>query len=441
MYYKDFGDNIFTMNKLTRFFYPGVRLKRWIFLFILSFILFSIGVTGALGKGLIGINLPYFKIDRYFNPLRDFLLKSTKLVTIDIIVVILGGIGLYYVVKSFSRYLKALYPGSIDDIKAGNDEIRLSRGPKLVAIGGGTGLSNLLRGLKLYTNNITAVVTVADDGGSSGRLRKDMKIPPPGDIRNCMVALADSSDLMGKIFQHRFKGKGRELNGHSFGNLFIGALTTLSGSFEKAVKESGNILSIRGRVLPVTLEKVTLTARLKNGKFIKGQSAITKIGKPINRVNIVPEAPIPSPEALQAIKKANLVIMGPGSLYTSIIPNLLVKGICEEIRNTKAKVVYVCNIMTQPGETKTLSVSGHINAITKHAGENFINYVIINTGEIPEAVIKNYRKKGSEPVRIDYKAIHELGIKTVGDDLVLLSHGLVRHDPEKLAKAVMRLIV
>ncbi len=429
------------MNRLTRFFYPGVRLKRWIFLFILSFILFSIGITGALSKGLIGIDLPYFKLDKYLNPLRDFFLKSTKLVTIDIIVVVLGGLGLYYVIKSFSRYLKALYPGKIDHVKAGTDEIRLSRGPKLVAIGGGTGLSTLLRGLKMYTSNITAVVTVADDGGSSGRLRKDLKIPPPGDIRNCMVALADSSDLMGKIFQHRFKGKNDELNGHSFGNLFIGALTTLSGSFEKAVKESGNILSIRGRVLPVTLEKVTLTARLKNGKLIKGQSTITKIGKPISRVNIVPEAPIPSPEALQAIKKANLVIMGPGSLYTSIIPNLLVKGVWEEIRNTKAKVVYVCNIMTQPGETKSLSVSGHINAIIKHTGENFIDYVIINTGEIPENVIKNYRKKGSEPVRIDYKAIHELGIKTVGDNLMLLSDGLVRHDPEKLAKAVMRLFV
>ena len=325
--------------------------------------------------------------------------------------------------------------------KAVHDEIRLGKGPKLVAIGGGTGLSTLLKGIKRYTSNITAVVTVADDGGSSGRLRKDLKIPPPGDIRNCMVALADSSDLMGKIFQHRFKGKGKELDGHSFGNLFIGALTTLSGSFEKAVKESGDILSIRGRVIPVTLEKVTLTARLKNGKFIKGQSAITKIGKPINRVNIVPEAPIPSPEALQAIRKANLVIMGPGSLYTSIIPNLLVKGVWEEIRNTKAKVVYICNIMTQPGETKSLSVSGHINAIISHTGENFINYVIINTGEIPESVIKNYSKKGSEPVRIDYKAIHELGIKTVGDNLMLLSNGLVRHDPEKLAKAVMRLIV
>ena len=429
------------MSRLTRFFYPGVRLKRWIFLFILSFILFSIGITGAIGKGLISFNLPYFKIDRYINPLRDFLLKSTKLVTIDIIVVVLGGFGLYYVIKSFSRYIRAVYPERADAEKAIYDEIRLGKGPKLVAIGGGTGLSTLLKGVQRYTSNITAVVTVADDGGSSGRLRKDMKIPPPGDLRSCMVALADSSDLMGKIFQHRFKGKGRELNGHSFGNLFIGALTTLSGSFEKAVKESGNILSIRGRVLPVTLEKVTLTARLKNGKFIKGQSAITKIGKPISRVNIVPEAPIPSPEALQAIRKANLIVMGPGSLYTSIIPNLLVKGICEELRNTKAKVVYVCNIMTQPGETKTLSVAGHINAIIKHAGENFINYVIINTGEIPEAIIKHYRKKGSEPVRIDYKAIHELGIKTVGDDLTYIANGLVRHDTHKLAKAVMRLIV
>ena len=427
------------MNSLIKFFYPGVRLKRWLFLFILSFILFSIGISGMIGKGTLGINLPYIKTDKYFNPIRDLILKSTKLVTIDIIVLILGAFGLYFVIKSFSRHLRALNPEKIDIVKVSYDEIKLQKGPKLVTLGGGTGLSSLLQGLKLFSSNITAVVTVADDGGSSGRLRKELRMPPPGDIRNCMVALADSSDLMGKIFQHRFHHKGKNLDGHSFGNLFIGALTAITGSFELAVRESGEILTIRGRVVPVTLEKITLSAVLKNKKSIKGQSRITNIGKPIERVFIHPAHPIPSSEFMEAIKKADLVVLGPGSLYTSVIPNLLVKNVALEILRSKAKVVYICNIMTQPGETRNYSAADHLDALHKHVGVNIVDYIIVNNTSIPEELMNKYKKKQSAPVKIDAGKIAKMGIELIEEDVVSLEGGFVRHDPEKLAKAIIRL--
>ncbi len=427
------------MNSLIKFFYPGVRLKRWLFLFILSFFVFSTGFSGILGKGGAGINLPFVKLDRYINPVRDFILRSTKLVTIDIIVLILGALGIYFVVKGFTRHLSALNPQKVDIIKASYDEIKLQKGPKLVTLGGGTGLSSLLKGLKLFTSNITAVVTVADDGGSSGRLRKELRIPPPGDIRNCMVALADSSDLMGKMFQHRFHNRGKELEGHSLGNLFIGALTDITGSFELAVREAGNILTIRGRVVPVTLEKITLSAVLKNKKNINGQSRISNIGKPIDRVFMHPAHPLPSSESIEAIKKARLVVLGPGSLYTSVIPNLLVKNIALEIKRSRAKVVYVCNIMTQPGETRKYSAADHLEAISKHVGINIVDYVIVNSRPIPKELINKYRKKLSAPVKIDETRISKLGVKVVKADVFSVEKGLVRHDPEKLAKAIIRL--
>lgn len=428
------------MNKINKFLYPGVRLKRWIFLFILSFIAFSTGISGIMGKILGKVKINFLNLDKHFIPIRDFIINSTKLVTVDIIVIIIGITGIFYTINILLKTLRTLYPSKVDIAKASYDEIRLRKGPKIVAIGGGTGLSTLLKGLKLYTSNITAIVTVADDGGSSGRLRKDLKMLPPGDIRNCMTALADSSTLMNKIFQYRFKTN-NNLNGHSFGNLFIAAMSKISGSFEKAIEESSKILSIRGEVHPVTLEKITLEARLKNKKILKGQSNISKSKYPIERVFINPTSPIPSSKAINSIRKAKAIVLGPGSLYTSIIPNLLVKDITKEILNSKAKKIYVCNIMTQPGETNNYKVSDHINAIIKHTGYNIIQYVIVNIEEIPPNLLSIYKKKNSYPVKIDEENLKKYDIILIKEKLLSIENNFIRHNSEKLAEVILKISI
>jgi len=394
-----------------------------------------------MSKAFKGIKINIINVEKYINPVRDMITSSTKLVTIDIIAILLGGTLLFFGMRFFFKALNTLYPSKVDIVNASYDELKLLKGPKIVTVGGGTGLSTLLRGLKVYSSNLTAVVTVADDGGSSGKLRKQLKMLPPGDIRNCMVALADSSSLLGKIFQYRFNSVNKNLDGHSFGNLFIAALTNVSGSFEKGVQEASKILAIRGKVLPVTLERVVLEARLKNKKTIKGQFKISNSGQPIEKVFLVPSDPLPSATALNDIKKAKLIVLGPGSLYTSIIPNLLIKEIREAICNSKAKVVYICNIMTQPGETKYYRLSDHINAINSHVGyDDFINFIVVNNQPIPEEILKKYAKKHSQPVEIDRKYLKKYDSKILGADLLrITSDGLVRHDPEKLAKIVLRL--
>ncbi|OGF44220.1 MAG: hypothetical protein A2452_05430 [Candidatus Firestonebacteria bacterium RIFOXYC2_FULL_39_67] len=429
------------MKHLVKFLYPGIRLKRWIFLFILSSLVFLSGLSGVMGKAFKGIRINLINVEKYINPIRDMITNSTKLVTIDIIAILLGGIVFILGIRFFFKAISALYPSKIDVVKASYDELQLLKGPRIVTVGGGTGLSTLLKGLKVYSSNLTAVVTVADDGGSSGKLRKQLKMLPPGDIRSCMVALADSSGLLGKVFQYRFNSNNKNLDGHSFGNLFIAALTNISGSFEKGVQEASKILAIRGKVLPVTLEKVVLEAKLKNKKIIKGQSNISHCAYAIDKVFLVPSDPLPSNTALSDIKKAKLIILGPGSLYTSIIPNLLIKEVSDAIYHSKAKVVYICNIMTQPGETKGYRLSDHVNAINNHVGyRDLINYVIVNNHyNIPEKVLVKYAKKNSYPVEIDSNNMKTYSVKIISDDLVQIADGLVRHDPEKLAKIILRL--
>ena len=429
------------MKPFIRFLYPGVRLKRWIFLFILSSLVFLTGFSGVMGKAFKGLSIKALDLGKYINPIRDAITSSTRLVTIDIVAVLLGAAGVFYAINFFLRALNSLYPSKVDIVKASIDEVKLRKGPRIVTLGGGTGLSTLLSGLKLFSNNLTAVVTVADDGGSSGKLRKQMKVLPPGDLRNCMVALADSSGILGKVFQYRFKSSNNALDGHSFGNLFIAALTNVSGSFEKAVYESGKILAIRGNVFPVTLEKVVLEAKLKNRKTIKGQHNISHSESAIDRIFLIPENPLPSGNALSAIKKAKLIVLGPGSLYTSIIPNLLIKEITAAIYKSKAKVVYVCNIMTQPGETGGYRLSDHIVSIVKHTGlSDLITHVVVNNQQILEPILKKYAEKTSYPVEIDSDNMRKYDIKVIKDDLVQIIDGhLVRHDPEKLAKIILRL--
>lgn len=313
----------------------------------------------------------------------------------------------------------------------------LRRGPKIVVIGGGTGLSVMLRGLKNYTSNITAIVTVADNGGSSGRLRGDLGILPPGDIRSCLVALADKEDLMEQILQYRFISG--ELAGHNLGNLFLAALDDMSGGFDRAVRSLSKVLAIRGQVLPVTLQNVNLAADLEDGTTIYGESEIGKSAQKIKRVYLYPANCLPLPEALEAIKEADAVILGPGSLYTSIIPNLLVLGIPEAIMESSAIKIYVSNVMTQPGETDDFTATDHLKAIIRHGGP-IVDYMIVNRQEIPAHLLKKYRKEGSQPVRCNIKEAEKLGIKVVVDKLVHETD-VVRHHSEKLAAAIIRLLL
>ncbi|MFH1074833.1 MAG: YvcK family protein [Candidatus Firestonebacteria bacterium] len=394
-----------------------------------------------MSKTFKGIRVNIINVEKHINPIRDIITGSTKLVTIDIIAVLLGGAVFILGLRFFLKALNTLYPSKIDIVKASHDELKLLKGSRIVTVGGGTGLSTLLRGLKLYSSNLTAVVTVADDGGSSGKLRKQLKMLPPGDIRSCMVALADSSGLLGRVFQYRFTSKNKNLDEHSFGNLFIAALTSISGSFEKGVQEASKILAIRGKVLPVTLEKVVLEAKLKNNTILKGQSNISHSKHTIDKVFLVPSNPLPSNTALNDIKRAKLIILGPGSLYTSILPNLLIKEIREAIYHSKAKVVYICNIMTQPGETKGYRLSDHINAINHHVGyRDFISYIIANNRyNIPEKTLEKYAQKNSQPVKIDGSNMKKYDAKIISEDLIQISDGLIRHNPEKLAKIILRL--
>jgi len=318
----------------------------------------------------------------------------------------------------------------------------LDRGPKVVAIGGGTGLSVLLRGLKKYTSNITAIVTVADDGGGSGILREDLGMLPPGDIRSCILALANTEPTMEKLLQFRFK-EGM-LKGQSFGNLLLAAMNEIYGSFEVAIKETSNVLAVTGKVLPMTLENVTLYAVLENGHVIKGESKIPlknkELGSRIDYIYMEPKISYPLDEAITAIEEADVIALGPGSLYTSVIPNLLVNNMVGKIHSARAPKVYISNVMTQPGETDGYTVLDHVNAILKHSQEDFLDYVIANIEEIPEETLRKYIFDGSEPVVLgdsDEDILEKKGIKLIKENLVDIKKDYIRHDSMKLSQILM----
>jgi uncharacterized cofD-like protein len=309
----------------------------------------------------------------------------------------------------------------------------------VVAVGGGTGLAVLLSGLKEYTSNITAIVTVADDGGSSGRLRQEFHILPPGDIRNCLVALADAPALMRDLFQFRFD-KNSEFSGHSFGNLFITVMTRLTGDFEKAIKETSKVLALRGQVMPSTLSNVQLAAEYKDGTTAIGEQQIPKERRPINRVYLEPQEPQATPDALRAIEEADIIVLGPGSLYTSIIPNLLIKEITRAIAASGALKAYVCNVMTQPGETDGYSASLHLKALVSHAHPRILDYCILNSGEIPQNTLQRYARENSYLVVNDRQKIEQMGYRVIEDDFAVVEDEVIRHDPEKLAKIIFGLV-
>ncbi len=412
---------------------PGLEVKRWFILLIIGAILATIGIC-------IIYNL------RPVYSLIKMITRITQMLPSEIIgwfLIVFGGI------LFFIGWLNTNY--SILDVR--NDRNRhalledlyrrrkLNRGPKIVAIGGGTGLSTMLKGIKKITNNITAVVTVGDDGGSSGKLREELGVLPPGDIRSCIAALADDEDLVAKLFQYRFKDCAG-LSGHSFGNLFLTALCSITGDMVRAVKESSKVLSIRGRVLPSTLDDMRLVAEMDDGSIIKGESNIPESGKKIKRLFSEPDNCKPLEDVIWAIHDADLIILGPGSLYTSVIPNLLIKEISKAVNDAKAKKIYVCNIMTQPGETDGFSVSDHIKTLFAHAKYNKIIDAVLVNNDLPKHLLAPYKDAGSEPVIVDKEEINKLGVEIVQKNLMEDKRyedghsSFVRHSPSRLARTI-----
>jgi uncharacterized cofD-like protein len=423
-----FKENI-KMPKDAGWLLPGLQVKRWFALIFIGSLLITIGTMIAFNMRPV-----------YFT--MEFIRRIAQTVNTGVIGVVVMAIGVIFFFKGWQKTNLSMMDlnsskekGTI--LEALYRRRKLNRGPKIVAIGGGTGLSMLLKGIKKITNNVTAIVTVGDDGGSSGRLREEMGVLPPGDIRNCIAALADDEDLVTKLFQYRFD-TGEGLEGHSFGNLFLSALCAITGDMVSAVKESSNVLSIRGRVLPSTLDDMKLVAELEDGRIIKGESNIPEAKGKIKRLSTDPEKCRPLEDVIDAIKEADLIILGPGSLYTSVIPNLLIKEISAEIaKNTNAKKIYVCNIMTQPGETDGYNVSTHVNSIIEHAnGKNIIDAVLVNDS-LPKNLALKYKAANSFPVKIDAENLKKSGVKIVSKKLIEDNKdGLVRHSSNRVARAV-----
>lgn len=417
---------------MLKWFYPGLKVKRWILLALLGAFL---GVSGTIL--LVASLLP---LSRYLLlQWGELLFGSLSRPPGAAFLIVLGAAAIVYgLVRAFRSIVFTLAPedgGRLVEVLY--TRRYLIRGPRIVVVGGGTGLSVLLRGIKKYTSNITAIVSVADDGGSSGRLRDDLGILPPGDIRNCLVALADKESLMEDLLQYRFSVG--ELAGHSLGNLLIAAMNDLAGGFHQAIRGMSRVLAVRGRVLPSTLQNVSLGAEYADGKVIFGESNIPGYGKRIKRVFLDPGDCYPLPESLQAIAEADAVVLGPGSLYTSILPNLKVSGLAESIARSRAVRIYVCNIMTQPGETDGYTAGDHVRAILSHAGR-VIDYVVVNREDIPREVRDRYGREGAAPVVPDVREIEKDGFKAVTEQL-LAGGDVVRHDPDKLARLIFKLIL
>ena len=408
---------------------PGIKIKRWIFL------------------GFIGMVLSVVGFIEIFSQVGESIAFKVLYLFLSLIGLLIMYIALSEFIKSFIALINnekikiTITDKNIEDLV---DEKRVHvGGPKIVVIGGGTGLSTMLRGLKLYTNNITAIVTVGDDGGGSGKLRADLGMLPPGDIRNCILALADTEPIMEDLLQYRFTEG--TLKGQSFGNLFLAAMDGISDNFEAAVQKMSSVLAVTGKVLPVTLDDMKLIAELENGNIVEGESIIPdeviKQKSKIKNLKIEPEKAKPLLDALMAISEADAIVMGPGRLYTSIIPNLLVEDIAECINKSDAIKIYISNVMTQPGETDDFTVSDHIKTLMKYSGKNSVEYVIANNGTIPKDIEERYLSEGSKLVELDYDNIKDLGVKVVETDLVKITKGYVKHDSEYLAQVLMTTVL
>ncbi|WP_246942590.1 gluconeogenesis factor YvcK family protein [Bacillus pinisoli] len=314
-----------------------------------------------------------------------------------------------------------------------------NRQPRIVIIGGGTGLPVLLRGLKEYPVHLTAIVTVADDGGSSGRLRDELHIPPPGDVRNVLAALSEVEPLIVELFQHRFQNGGG-LSGHALGNLLLAALTDITGDFMHAIREMGKVMNVKGKVLPAANRSIVLHAEMEDGTIVSGESKIPYSGKRIKKVFLTPENIEPLDETVREIRKADMLVIGPGSLYTSILPNLLVPRIGEEVSRSKAKKVYVCNVMTQAGETLDYTASDHVAALYNHIGPSCIDTILVNDEEIPESIQALYAKELAKPVIYDTMKLTSLGLDIIHDKIINYNEEVIRHDTNKVASLLYKLL-
>lgn len=412
---------------------PGLSIKRWFLVNIAGTVLASIGIVSFIQLDLV-VN--------FIIRLSNFLNAIALIFPDHLCSVFITCLGLWFIflgqsraMKSIAEVIKPERTQKLVDILLSNR--RLNRGKKIVAVGGGTGLSSLLRGLKQFSNNLTAIVTVADDGGSSGRLRSELGVLPPGDIRNCVAALAKEESLLTELFQYRFSA-GDGLKGHSFGNLFLTAMTEITGNFEQAIAASSKVLSIKGQVLPATLENVSLWAELDEGRIVQGESNIAATKGKINHIGCIPARPKALPATIKAIKSAECIVLGPGSLYTSIIPNLLVPEIKDAIASAKVPRVYICNIMTQPGETDGYSVSDHIKAIDRACGQKLFDAVIVNQQSLSPEALAKYAQEGSYPVAVDRAEIAALGRQVIFADVLdenKQTH-CIRHNSLKLAKII-----
>jgi uncharacterized cofD-like protein len=425
--------------RAARWLQPGLVVKRWM-------LTSGIGLMLALLGAAVWADLQpiYWLLQSISWLLQNITKVLPREITGPLVLLVGGGLIWLGQSRSFGSIQQALAPERdtllVDALAA---KRRLNRGPAIVAIGGGTGLSTLLSGLKRYSSNITAIVTVADDGGSSGVLRREMGVLPPGDIRNCLAALATEEPLLTRLFQYRFRS-GTGLEGHSFGNLFLSALTAITGSLESAITASSRVLAVQGTVVPATNADVRLWAELENGQRIEGESAIGHAPSPIVRLGCIPERPPALPRALEAISQADLIVLGPGSLYTSLLPNLLVPELVNAINRSKVPRLYICNLMTQPGETDGLDVEGHLRAIEAQLAslgvqQRLFTAVLAQEDLGSSALVEHYRQRGAEPVVCDLERLRSLGY----DVMVAPMQGTrpdstLRHDPRSVAVAVMR---
>lgn len=429
--------------KLRRMFLPTARLYRHAIIAGMALAVFMVG----LAISFRGIFMPYVRqlANAWNSAIGGLIHNDNVSVTNHILggaLLVAGGIFFYRSSRSFVRTIVEVFnPGAKNGVA--NSFVRkqqLALGPRIVAIGGGTGLSTLLRGLKQHSSNITAVVTVTDDGGSSGRLVKEMGMIPPGDMRNCLVALADAEKLMTDLFQHRFSQSSGAFSGHSLGNLLIaGFMDQAGGDMDRALELASDVLAIRGRVIPSTKDHVRLRALLEDGTEICGETAIVNSGHRIRRLYLDPENSPPHPEALRAIEEADIIVIGPGSVYTSVIPNLLVQGIAEALEKAECPKVYICNVMTQPGETESFTAAEHLVAIQANVGPRICDYVLVNTGVPTQLMLDKYRSSDQEYVEPDIDRLHHMGYKPVTGNF-MSETDFVRHDPLRMATRIMEIL-
>jgi uncharacterized cofD-like protein len=411
--------------------YPGMNIKRWILLALIGILLIMLGLAIILERHLQGMF--YF-----FGVLLTGASGSNVLQILGVCFIFLGLLASIVALRGLVQSLTDIFGDQeesfVDMVFA---KRRLVKGVSVAVLGGGTGLSNLLRGIKQITSNCTAVVAVTDDGGSSGRLRDEFGIIPTGDLRSCITALADTEPLMAKLMQYRFK-EGTSFSGHSFGNLFITAMADVVGDMEKGLNATSTVLKVRGSVVPSTLECVRLAARMDDGDIVEGETKIVAAGKKIERLMLVPDKPEATRSAVAAILDADMLVVGPGSLYSSVITNLLVPGIRDAVLASKAVKVYICNVMTQPGETDGYTAYDHVKAIYDHVGEYFFDFIVVNKQEVSQSLLDVYAQKGAYPVKNANGVIMAMGASIIEANLIS-EENLVRHEPVQLAKTLIAL--